>query len=262
MQTLFPKMSLLDRLRLWGTRGDANPQRPLEGEDQDQDHVDQDDFRDQGQQHPNIGVDEQIWTQYLARIKPDITPDDPAFQSQLETFHNALQQDSIESILQTYFAEYDVWRFIQGHVSRKKYPHVRAQQDRDTAAWKQLMAGPPWSEAPARASLAFKCTMMYFGLPVQPMQFRDSLADSRSGLLGGSRPEGLFGDDEQEDGWDGEEITYFVPEDMRPLRFLNYFHKLGYGKDNSHSKLAPSLLCLLCLHSTDLTCRSEPGQIL
>lgn len=253
-------MPLLDRLGLWRARGDANPQQPVEDEDQDQDHIDQDDFQDQEQQH-HISIDEQIWMQYLARIKSDITPDDPAFQSQLETFHNGLQQESIESVLQTYFAEYDVWRFIQGHVSPKKYPHVRAQQDRDTAAWKQLMARPPWSTAPARASLAFKCTMMYFGLPVQPMQFRDSLAGSGLGLLGGLRPEGLFGD-EEDNGWDGEEMTYFVPEDMRPLRFLNYYHRLGYGKDNSHSKLAPILLCFLSLHHTDLTCRSEPGQIL
>lgn len=236
-------MSLLDLFRRWGATGDdVDPQQPGEEQQQPQqpehyEHGDMDfDYQDDDddQQFPPTRTDEQIWTEYLARIKPDITPDDPAFQSQLAIFHAAFRQDAIESVLQEHFAEYDVWRFLQGHVSIKKYPEVRAQQDRDTAAWQQLMTRPPWSTAPARASLAFKCTMMYFGLPVQPMQFKDELARSRAGLLGGLPGGGV------EDGWDGE-IATFVPEEMRPLRFLNHYARPGYGKESSHSTSAAIL---------------------
>lgn len=236
-------MSLLDLFRRWGATGDdADPQQSGEEQQQPQqpehyEHGDMDfDFQDDDddQQFPPTRTDEQIWTEYLARIKPDITPDDPAFQSQLAIFQAAFRQDAIESVLQEHFAEYDVWRFLQGHVSIKKFPEVRAQQDRDTAAWQQLMARPPWSTAPARASLAFKCTMMYFGLPVQPMQFKDELARSRARLLGGLPGGGV------EDGWDGE-IATFVPEEMRPLRFLNHYARPGYGKDSSHSTSAAIL---------------------
>lgn len=193
--------------------------------------------RQQQQQQQQISIDKHLWRQYLTRINPGIIPTDAAFQAQLHAFHAALKQGAIESVLKEHFAEYDVWRFVGGRLCPKRYPEARAQQDRDTAAYKVLMtSSAEWRDAKARDTLAFKYTMMYFGLPVQPMLFKDAFAkDLERGRRGGF---GLLGhaDDGEEDEGDGHgEQVYFVPEQMRPLRFLNYYEERGHGKDHSHS---------------------------
>lgn len=195
---------------------------------------------------PGIPMDTHLWTQYLARLQPTILPTDPAFQTQLTHFHTVLAQLPIETVLRDNFCEFDVWRFIQGRLvsssssspgEQKQNAFVRATQDRDTAAYKHLMTNhPAWRDARGRESLAFKVTMMWFGVPVQPMLFRDSLMtmndrEGRSTLFDDEDDELLDGDD----GDDGE-MTYFVPEAMRPLRFLNHYPRIMHGKDNGHSK--------------------------
>lgn len=242
--------SLFNAFRLWGGATDGanapmmdDDDHPAGEDDAQQEEIESEDHeQQQPQQQIPLSIDAQLWQHYLARIQPDITPSDPRFQAQLAIFHAALRDHPIETVLQTHFAEYDVWRFVQGASRRsrlssnKKYRRARALQDRDTAAYKQLlMSSPVWRNAAGRDTLAFKCTMMYFGLPVQPMLFRDSVL----GPAGTAAPAGWH--DVDDDGDDDDTVTYFVPEEMRPLRFLNHYQQVGHGKDNSHSRWRPCL---------------------
>lgn len=224
-------MSLPNLFGLWGAR-DANASLSAQWSGQVESQP-----VSQPARHTQQSSEQQLWAQYLSRIKPDITPSDSVFQAQLRIFHAALQHDSIESVLHAHFAEYDVWKFVQGRVSKKQYAHVRAQQDRDTVAYKELMRKPGWKDAAGRETLVFKCTMMYFGLPVQPMLFADSVRMSNNAMRLFA-PDTEADDDERDGDGDGEDIT-FVPEEMRPLRFLNHYHRIQHGKDNTHSMLLP-----------------------
>lgn len=236
-------MSLPGLLGFWGSR-DPSPNVPTQEEEaaareqqpqQPPPPLEVEDF-----DHHQVGTDQHLWTQYLARVKPDITPSDPSFQAQLQSFHTALQHAPIASVLQTHFAAYDVWRFLQGCLPRKQYPVARARQDRDTAAYKALMTShPDFAAAPGRDTLAFKCTMMYFGLPVQPMLFADASkglsSSSSSSLFSAMGSSSLFALEEDEDeAGDGENV-FFVPEEMRPLKYLNYYDRRGHGSENAHS---------------------------
>lgn len=173
------------------------------------------------------------WNRSRARWNLSIQPEDPGFVAQLAVFETALDPGSGKSIdetLRDHFSNYEVHKF-SGWADRKREPDLYRQQKRDAEAYNALLATPPWDKAAPQAFLAFKMTMLFFGFSVEPMKMNDYFK-----LPPGS---GLFGLDDDGDS-DIDDQRTFVPEEMRPLRFLNRYGKRSYGADNGHMMPDPS----------------------
>lgn len=177
--------------------------------------------------------DAEKWAASRRRWNLAIKPDAPEFVQQKAVFEEALDPGSgrsIEDTLKEHFSNYEAHKF-SGWADRTREPDLYRQQKRDAEAYNTLLTRPPWDREAPRAFLAFKMTMLYFGFSVEPMKMNDFFR-----LPSGS---GLFGlDDDQGDG-DLDDQRTFVPEEMRPLRFLNRYDKRCYGADNGHSELVP-----------------------
>lgn len=174
------------------------------------------------------------WAASRARWNLAIKPDDQAFVEQKGVFERALEPGSGKSIdetLREHFSNYEVHKF-SGWADRTREPDLYTQQRRDAENYNTLLTRPPWDHEAPQAFLAFKMTMLYFGFSVEPMKMNDFFR-----LPPGS---GLFGLDDDGDGdGDLDDQRTFVPEEMRPLRFLNRYDKRCYGADNGHSELPP-----------------------
>jgi hypothetical protein len=193
--------------------------------------------------------DAQKWKRSRARWDLAISPDSPEFANQLAVFEKALNPDSGKSIddtLREHFSNYEVHKF-SGWADRKREPDLYKQQKSDARAYHALLATPPWDREAPQAFLAFKMTMLFFGFSVEPMKMNDYFR-----LPPGS---GLFGLDDDGDS-DLDDQRTFIPEDLRPLRFLNRYGKRCYGADNGHSRRAPFsspfAIILLCAASSHL----------
>ncbi|KAJ0107977.1 hypothetical protein J7T55_008113 [Diaporthe amygdali] len=177
----------------------------------------------------NAMTDDEKWTRSKNRWRLAIKPDDPDFVQQRRVFEDALDPgsgQSIDDILTAHFARYEAQKF-SGYVERKREPDLYRQQRSDADAYNTLLKRPPWDQEAPNAFLAFKLTMLYFGFPVEPMKMNDFFR-----LPPGS---GLFGiDDDDDDDDDLDDNRTFIPEDMRPLRFLNNYENRSYGADNGH----------------------------
>lgn len=175
--------------------------------------------------------DPEKWAASRARWNLAIKPDSPAFVQQKAVFEAALDPASgmsIEDTLKEHFCNYETNKF-NGWADKRREPDLYTQQKRDAEAYNTLLASPPWDQEAPRAFLAFKMTMLYFGFAVEPMKMNDFFK-----LPPGS---GLFGlDDDGEADDDLDDQRTFVPEEMRPLRFLNRYEKRCYGADNGHSE--------------------------
>lgn len=185
---------------------------------------------------PGAPVDDAAkWAASRARWNLAITPDSPGFVQQKAVFEAALDPGSgrsIEDTLKEHFSNYEVYKF-SGWADRTREPDLHAQQRRDAEAYNTLLTRPPWDREAPQAFLAFKMTMLYFGFSVEPMRMNDLFR-----LPPGS---GLFGLDDDADA-DLDDQRTFIPEEMRPLRFLNRYDKRSYGADNGHSEpTRPSL---------------------
>lgn len=180
--------------------------------------------------------DAEKWERSRARWDLSIKPDDPAFAGRLGEFERALDPGSGKSIdetLRDHFSNYEVHKF-SGWADKKREPDLYSQQKSDAEAYNALLSRPPWDQAAPQAFLAFKMTMLFYGFSVEPMKMNDYFR-----LPAGS---GLFGLDDDGDS-DLDDQRTFVPEEMRPLRFLNRYGKRSYGADNGHSeRAAPPLL--------------------
>lgn len=172
----------------------------------------------------------------MARWDTSIVPQDPWFKRRLEKYQKDLTKQSVHNILMRDFSTYEVRKFESGYVEKKRFKAIHERQKIDATAYKAMLEAPPFNAEPdnVKASLAFKLTMMYFGFPVEPMRFTDPL--NLSGPLGNLGFTSLFQDDDDED---SDDDLAFVPEELRPLRFLNSYDKRGFGKDNSHSRYLP-----------------------
>lgn len=178
--------------------------------------------------------DAKKWATSRGRWNLAIKPDDPEFVQQKAVFEAALDPGSgksIEDTLKEHFSNYEAHKF-SGWADRTREPDLYTQQKRDAAAYNTLLTRAPWNQEAPKAFLAFKMTMLYFGFSVEPMKMNDFFR-----LPAGS---GLFGLDDDQGDADLDDQRTFVPEEMRPLRFLNRYNKRCYGADNGHSELIPS----------------------
>lgn len=183
---------------------------------------------------PNF-TDDEKWNRSKLRCKPLIDCRDAEFKAALQKYTSELQQKSVHNVLTDNFSNHEIRKFESGYVDSKRLPVIYQTQKEDAARFKATMSRWPWMELDenVRSSLAFKLTLMHFGLPVEPMRFTDAL--NLSGPLANLGFTSTFLDDDEDEIDDDDEMT-FVPEELRPLRFLNYYDKRGYGKDNSHSR--------------------------
>lgn len=178
--------------------------------------------------------DKEKWQRSKQRWNPAIKPDDEAFVTKYNYFLTELGTKSPEAVVKNDFSTHEVRKFLNGYVDKSRFRAIRAQQTADDNLYRALLRSADYEGVEARSSpLALKLTMMYFGLPVAPMAFTDPLQSSGDSLFGNL----IFssGLNEGEDDFEDEDLS-FVPEELRPLRFLNYYDRRGHGKDNAHSK--------------------------
>lgn len=187
-------------------------------------------------------TEDQRWDRSKLRWKPLIDSKDPEFKAVLQKYAADLQEKSVHNILTESFSKHEIRKFESGYVDSKRSPEIHKTQKNDAERFREKMGRCPWSDLDpnVRSSLVFKLTLMHFGFPVEPMRFTDPL--NLSGPLANLGFTSAFQDDDGDD-FDDNDMT-FVPEELRPLRFLNSYDKRGYGKDNSHSgcHLRPSHL--------------------
>lgn len=183
-------------------------------------------------------INEAKWQRSKQRWNADIKPTDEAFTTRYNYFAEELRTKSPEAVVKQDFSNHEVRKFLNGYVDKKRFKAIHAQQANEKDRYRALLASADYTGVQARSSpLALKLTMMYFGLPVAPMDFTDPLQSSGDNAFGNLVFSTGMNEDGEElnDDFDDEDLS-FVPEELRPLRFLNYYDKRGNGKDNVHSQ--------------------------
>lgn len=191
--------------------------------------------------------DKEKWAHSKKRWNRYLEPDSPKFRTVYQYFVEQLKTRSPDAVVRANFASHEVRKFLNGFVDKKRLGAIHKQQKREKLDFRRLRDDKAAQGAYYRqdqfpkdmqnlAPLPLKLAMMYFGFPVEPMTFTDPLQTDGTQLFANLNFASVFDDDEDED-FDDEDLS-FVPEELRPLRFLNYYDRLGYGKDNSHSQCA------------------------
>lgn len=178
--------------------------------------------------------DKEKWQRSKERWNLAIKPTDEVFNRRYEYFVKELETRSPEAVVKNEFSNHEVRKFLNGYVDKSRFRAIHAQQAADTDLYRALLRSVDYEGVEARTSpLPLKLTMMYFGLPVAPMAFTDPLQSSGDSLFGNW----IFssGLSQDEDNFDDDDLS-FVPEELRPLRFLNYYDRRGHGRDNTHSQ--------------------------
>lgn len=204
------------------------------------------------------------WQHSKKRWDRTINPGSAKFRIVYDYFVEQLKTLSPDAVVRANFATHEVRKFLNGFVDKKRLGAIHAQQKREKRVFRNLRAdGGVFKTAdfPADlqnpAPLPLKLTILYFGLPVEPMTFTDPLQTDGTQLFANLNFASVFEDDEDED-FDDEDLS-FVPEELRLLRFLNYYDRRGFGKDNSHSQCTCSLSYLINQMLT-LTCTVNPEK--
>ncbi|KAJ4393765.1 hypothetical protein N0V93_002980 [Gnomoniopsis smithogilvyi] len=187
---------------------------------------------DINEQTQGLLTDKEKWQRSKQRWNPDIKPADEAFSITYNYFLEELKTKSPEAVVNKDFSNHEVRKFLSGYVDKKRFKAIGVLQTSDKDRYIGLLQTDDYKDVKAHSSpLALKLTMMYFGLPVAPMAFTDPLqASGESPFTNLVFSSGL---NEVEDEFDDEDLS-FVPEQLRPLRFLNYYDRRGHGKDNAH----------------------------
>lgn len=228
---------------LFGSRAAERVAAPLSVASQTQ----QPDTTDQPQASLN---DKEKWQRSKQRWNRDIKPADEVFVTKYNYFLTELGMKSPEAVVKNDFSNHEIRKFLNGYVDKSRFRAIRAQQTVDNDRYRELLRSADYEGVEARSSpLALKLTMMYFGLPVAPMAFTDPLQSSGDSLFENL----IFSSDlnEGEDDFEDEDLS-FVPEELRPLRFLNYYDRRGHGKDNAHSQSFHSLWNTLFFQLTQI----------
>lgn len=218
--------------RLWGSRPGEPPQEPTSSDDEDGQS-----FRQPDAAGPRVILtDEEKWKISMARWRPLIKPTDDMFAETKALFQDNLSQESamtLNDVLRKYFARSEI-RKIGEYADKKSNPILYELQKEAADRYTALLQTTEWKSVADDDSLATKLTMAYFGLPVEPVTMQD--------LFPGVRSTFFTSVDDPDD--DPSNDSMFIPEDKRPLRFLNYYDKRGWGKDDSHCKCP----CCFCPH--------------
>lgn len=204
-------------------------------------------------------TDKEKWQRSKQRWNPDIKPADKSFTTTYTYFLEELKRKSPEAVVKKDFSNHEVRKFLNGYVNKKRFKAINVLQAYEKKHYIGLLKSADYHDVKAHSSpLALKLTMMYFGLPVAPMAFTDPLQGSGESPFGNLVFSSSLNEDEDE--FNDEDLS-FVPEELRPLRFLNYYDKRGHGKDNVHSQ---SFLSIgnISRSIADLNTCSEPRESL
>lgn len=138
------------------------------------------------------------------RFNPAIGPNDTAWKKQYQRFRGllALPKKTIQQILMENFTQHEARMFVQADRD-----DLKAIERRNTDRYYRLLEG---RFSTVKKNLATKMTMMYFGLPVEPMI---SPLDALHMEIEPREPEGQLYD--------------VVP----PLHFLTAHEHRNWGKD-------------------------------
>jgi len=152
------------------------------------------------------------------RWQPNIDPNSDEFSTILNHFTSRLRDkhDTLDNILSEELAPHE--RALLTPVDRADNAPLAAIQAHNTALYSELLRSQRFQDWAPRADLAFKLTLVFFGLPVAPMRLSSSQA--WKGLA-------------RQSGWEDELL---IPqEDEEPsngrLRFLNEYWMRMYEQD-------------------------------
>jgi len=161
------------------------------------------------------------------RWNPAIDPSSAEFRDVYEGFRDKLRKEknySVDEIMRDSFTPHER-SLLTPVVDRKANPALAEIQKHDAKVYSQLLRSDRFKDWAPHADLAFKFTMVFYGLPVAPMAI--DFAQKWPSLA------------EEEDSSDGA-----AKEDTgaaaNSLRWLNKYHSRMYGEDGLRRMLTPS----------------------
>jgi hypothetical protein len=144
------------------------------------------------------------------RWDPRISPQDEEWKRKELAFARLLREPSqcVEAVLENYFTDEEAKIFVKA----KSPPSLVSMQRNNRDRYYGLLAGKLNGCKP---SLAMKLTMLWFGLPVEPV------------ITTGSRLESEDSDEEDNDG-----IASSIEAQQPPLHFLTAHDRRNWGYDS------------------------------
>lgn len=159
------------------------------------------------------------------RWNPAIDPSSATFRKVCESFRETLRAEkdySIDEIMRGSFTPHE--RSLLTPVERKRNPVLAEIQKHDTGVYSQLLRSDRFKDWAPHADLAFKFTMVFFGLPVAPMAV--DFAQKWPSLVDGEESSDSAAEEDTGAAADG-------------LRWLNKYHSRMYGGDGLRRMFAP-----------------------
>lgn len=164
--------------------------------------------------------DRELTEEAPMRWKPDISPGDDAFTEILDFFKTLLDSDTMtfDKILNTIFSPQERQLLIPAN--RQLRPALADIQKQNRETYLALLGSRRFKAWTSKhePNLAFKLTLAFFGIPVEPIS-ADTLYQIRDGM--------------SDDG--DEELSSIMPA-KRNLRFANKYNTRMYGRDALRSK--------------------------
>lgn len=164
-----------------------------------------------------------------------ISASDSEFLKVESDFERALAvvnpDQSIQGVLDRHFTAFE--KKLLTPVDKRRHPQLYKIQRLNRKRFLRLLKSPRFESRKSTASLAFKLTLLYFGLPVAPMGFGIGINDS---IENEEQLELDVSDDHDDAPMD------LVAEELRPLRFLNAYQNRMWGADS----LRGMLECAFC----------------
>ncbi|KAK1830139.1 hypothetical protein QBC39DRAFT_309653, partial [Podospora conica] len=123
-----------------------------------------------------VARDRKLREQAPDRWQPDIDPNSGEFAAILNHFASRLrdQHDTLDNVLCEELAPHE--RALLTPVDRADNPALAAIQARNTALYSELLRSQRFRGWASHADLAFKLTLVFFGLPVAPMRMSSNQA--------------------------------------------------------------------------------------
>ncbi|KAK3376930.1 hypothetical protein B0T24DRAFT_232909 [Lasiosphaeria ovina] len=166
--------------------------------------------------------DRELTQEMKHRWCPEILPTDPRFTKMIREFGELLREPSttINDILETKFAPPE--RELLIPMDRRSNPALATIQQQNRRRYRDLLRSARFKDWAPRADLAFKFTLAYFGLPVEPMT-----------LDFPQRATGWDQDDRHsDDDFDEPLLADRANPDIGNLRFLNGYNVRVFEKDS------------------------------
>jgi len=182
-------------------------------------------------------LDKQLTAAVPDRWDPSILPSSPEFTHTLDHFRRLLssrkKDSSLSSILQSEFSPYE--RELLVPVDRERNATMAAIQKQNARLYAELLKGERFKGWAARADLVFKLTLMYYGVPVEPVRL--NYYQMWGGESASEQEQGMLTDESDVGKWTGIDGESGEGE----LRFLNGYFARMFEWDGSRCEFLLSL---------------------